>query len=924
MKKITQFLLFSVVMLVTTIAMSQSTITGTVMDSDLNSPLPGANVLEKGTSNGTVTDFDGNFTLTTQSNSGTIVISYVGYGSMSMPFNGNTNLGSISLSASDFSLDEVVVTGTGVIDLARERETPVAVSTIRAQEIQNKVGNLEFPEILNTTPSVYATREGGGYGDSRINVRGFDQRNTAIIINGQPVNDMENGWVYWSNWQGLTDIASGIQMQRGLGASKLAVPSVGGTMTIVTKSTDKEQGGFAGVTMGNDSFLKKVVGYNTGINENGWATSVLLAHWNGDGYVDGTKGEGYTYLISLGYKPSDTHAFNFTFTGAGQWHHQRSSWLSIRDYINFGNGGVAGASGSPDRKLNADWGTKDGDEYNVRRNFYNKPIGTLNWDWTINDNLSLSSSFYGSWGRGGGTGPRGGNFRNGDIDLFPFNIDLTEHLINRGRGAASRNADYSIDWDNVINVNRSTTSPYTGANSNYQGMLIGSNGFRDDGVNRAVLIRRASMNSHNWYGAISNLKYETGNWTIGGGVDLRTYTGYHYRALNDLLGLDAYYSTGNRNLVNGAIFTETIAASPFKDTNIAGDKIDYYNLGIVKWLGFNGITEYKNDQLSAVLQAGLSNQSFKRVDYFDQPNNVESKTKNMGGGYIKGGANYNINDEHNLFFNAGYIKRQPQFDAVFPNFANEIADDLKAETVTSFEIGYGLKSGSTRVNVNLYSTLWSDRVVSRSYNDYFGSGLDGIAVFSNLEQLHQGIEIEGRTNLLDNLRLNAMISIGDWRYKDAALGTVTEVGNPSNTDTATLYLKDVKVGDAAQFTSYIAANYEPFEDFNVNFSWRNVSNLYAQFNATDTTFDTPDNPGALKLPNYDIFDLGMGYDFNFDSSRISLYLNINNIFDEEYIAESESSIHASSSSNLYNGIDDRNFVWFGFGTTWNFSVRYSF
>jgi len=923
MKKITQFLLVSVVMLFTTIALSQSTVTGKVMDSDLNAPLPGANVLERGTSNGTVTDFDGNFTLTTQSNSGTIVISYVGYATMTFTFDGNADLGSISLSA-DNSLDEIVVTGTGVIDLARERETPVAVSTIRAQEIQNKVGNLEFPEILNTTPSVYATREGGGYGDSRINVRGFDQRNTAIIINGQPVNDMENGWVYWSNWQGLTDIASGIQMQRGLGASKLAVPSVGGTMTIVTKSTDKEQGGFAGVTMGNDSFLKKVVGYNTGINENGWATSILLAHWNGDGYVDGTKGEGYTYLLSLGYKPSDTHAFNFTFTGAGQWHHQRSSWLSIRDYVNFGNGGVAGASGSPDRKLNADWGTKDGDEYNVRRNFYNKPIGTLNWDWTINDNLSLSSSFYGSWGRGGGTGPRGNNFRNGDIDLFPFNIDLTEHLINRGRGDASRNADYSIDWDNVINVNRSTTSPYTGANSNYQGMLIGSNGFRDDGVNRAVLIRRASMNSHNWYGAISNLKYETGNWTIGGGVDLRTYTGYHYRALNDLLGLDAYYSTGNRNLVNGAIFTETIAASPFKDTNIAGDKIDYYNLGIVKWLGFNGITEYKNDKISAVLQAGLSNQSFKRVDYFDQPNNVESKTKNMGGGYIKGGANYNINDEHNVFFNAGYIKRQPQFDAIFPNFANEIADDLKAETVTSFEIGYGLKSGSTRVNVNLYSTLWSDRVVSRSYNDYFGSGLDGIAVFSNLEQLHQGIEIEGRTNLLDNLRLNAMMSIGDWRYKDAALGTVTEVGNPSNTDTATLYLEDVKVGDAAQFTSYVSATYEPFENFDVNFSWRNVSNLYAQFNATDTTFDTQDNPGALKLPNYDIFDLGMGYDFNFDGSKIALYLNVNNIFDEEYIAESESSIHASSSSNLYNGIDDRNFVWFGFGTTWNFSVRYSF
>ena len=84
-------------------------------------------------------------------------------------------------------------------------------------------------------------KQGGGYGDSRINLRGFDQRNTSILINGQPVNDMESGWVYWSNWQGLTDVASGIQIQRGLGASRLAVPSVGGTISIFTKAADKKK-----------------------------------------------------------------------------------------------------------------------------------------------------------------------------------------------------------------------------------------------------------------------------------------------------------------------------------------------------------------------------------------------------------------------------------------------------------------------------------------------------------------------------------------------------------------------------------------------------------------------------------------------------------------------------------------------------------
>ena len=100
----------------------------------------------------------------------------------------------------DVNLEEVVVTSR-TIDVAKERETPIAVSTISAQEVLLKVGNQEFPEIMNKTPGVYATKQGGGYGDSRISLRGFDQRNTSFLINGQPVNDMENGWVYWSNWK---------------------------------------------------------------------------------------------------------------------------------------------------------------------------------------------------------------------------------------------------------------------------------------------------------------------------------------------------------------------------------------------------------------------------------------------------------------------------------------------------------------------------------------------------------------------------------------------------------------------------------------------------------------------------------------------------------------------------------------------------
>jgi len=221
--------MLSLLLVFGTMTAAFSQISGKVLDIETNDPLPGATIIVQGTADGTVTGFDGTFSIDVEE--GTIlIVSYLGYETAEISAGIDEIIGLVP----DLNqLGEVVVT-SGVIDIAKVRTTPVAVSTISPSEIALKVGNQEFPEIMNKTPGVYATKQGGGYGDSRISLRGFDQRNTSFLINGQPVNDMENGWVYWSNWQGLTDVASGIQLQRGLGASRLAVPSVGGTVSIFT------------------------------------------------------------------------------------------------------------------------------------------------------------------------------------------------------------------------------------------------------------------------------------------------------------------------------------------------------------------------------------------------------------------------------------------------------------------------------------------------------------------------------------------------------------------------------------------------------------------------------------------------------------------------------------------------------------------
>jgi len=897
-----KLLLVGLMMLSSLSALAQ--VKGKVVEAGSSEGLPGATVVVKGTTVGATTDFDGTFSL--DANVGdTLVITYLGFQTQEVTAaNGIV----VELLASATELDEIVVT-SGVIDIAKVRETPVAVSTIGASEIALKVGNQEFPEIMNKTPGVYATKQGGGYGDSRISLRGFDQRNTSFLINGQPVNDMENGWVYWSNWAGLTDVASGIQIQRGLGASRLAVPSVGGTVSIFTKAADKEEGGSVTQVAGNDGYLKSTVAYNTGKSENGWATSILLSKWQGDGYIYNTSGAGTTYFFALGYEPiGSSHAVNLSILGAGQWHHQRDVWVSIRDYQNFGKEGI-------DQRWNSNGGVLNGEEFSMRRNFYNKPLATLNWDWDISDNVKLATSLYGSAGRGGGTGPRGRNYYNSETDILPFRKDLTEHYLENGRG--SRTAEGFIDFDAVVAYNQNNTDPYTGDIGNFAGSLIGSNGFKDDGVNRAALVRRASMNSHDWVGAISNLEINSGKMKYSIGFDLRNYKGYHYRALNHLMGLDGYYSTGNKNSA-GQIIETLVEANPFQDTGIRGPKIDYYNIGYVGWQGVNGLVEYNDDeQLTAVLQAGLSNQSFQREDFFDQPGNPLSEKKNVGGGYIKGGANYNFNANSNVFFNAGFISRQPNFDGVFPNYANNVNPDLQNEEIRSVELGYGYTSRKLNLNVNLYSTTWGNRFVTRSLSNQ--QGVDGFAQFRDIDVVHNGIEVEGKYFLTNNFRLKGMLSIGDWRYtKDFEAELFDD--NQQSIGTGTLYLKDSKVGDAAQFVAYGEAEYR-LGKLNLDLGYRFVDGLYADYSITDSAFTSPDNDGAIKLPSYGLLDLGATLQI---SKGLSFRANVNNLLDTVYIAESNSNIHATSTSTTWNGIDVRNSVWFGFGRTWNASLKYRF
>ena len=151
------WLLTGLMFFVVSAVFSQGNITGTITDGE--NSLPGANVAIKGAKIGASTGFDGKFSVNTPVNSGELVISFVGFEEKTVRFsvsNGATvNLGTIVLTSNSNELKEIVVMGKGLIDVAAERKTPIAVSTIKASEIQAKVGTADITQTMVNTPSVY-------------------------------------------------------------------------------------------------------------------------------------------------------------------------------------------------------------------------------------------------------------------------------------------------------------------------------------------------------------------------------------------------------------------------------------------------------------------------------------------------------------------------------------------------------------------------------------------------------------------------------------------------------------------------------------------------------------------------------------------------------------------------------------------------
>lgn len=245
-------MVFALLFTVQTIFAQTITVSGTITDAITGSPVPGINVVQQGTNNGTSADFDGNFTINVPSEA-TLVFSGIGFATQTVAVNGRTSI-NVQMQESAQGLDEVIVTALGI-----KKETKAlgyAVTQVGGEEI----ATVKTPNAINSLQGKIAgvnitQNSTGAAGSSRVIIRGNStltgNNQPLYVVDGIPIGNDNNGaaslWGGNDGGDGISSLSAdnieNISVLKGGAATALyGSRGANGVIIITTKSGAAQEG----------------------------------------------------------------------------------------------------------------------------------------------------------------------------------------------------------------------------------------------------------------------------------------------------------------------------------------------------------------------------------------------------------------------------------------------------------------------------------------------------------------------------------------------------------------------------------------------------------------------------------------------------------------------------------------------------------
>lgn len=325
----------------------QETINGIVTD-ETGSPLPGASIVEKGTSNGTTSDFDGNYTIKVSDDSAILAVSYIGYTTLEITAGGRAEI-NIQLEPDAMELSGVVVTALGI--KREEKSLGYAAQTVNEKSVKDARTNNWVNSLSGKVAGLNIQGAGAGpMGSSRITLRGesslnLENNQALIVVDGVPISSKITGTGFSSYLSADSPVDYGstlsdinpddieeLTVLKGPGATALYGSRAGnGAIIITTKSGSRQNNGI-GITI-NSSFNTEAVNRYPDYQFE---------------YGEGRTSEYYSYLdspdgINTSTNAAAGRAWGPRFAGQSYFQHnpdapdgrptERTPWVPYKNYI---------------------------------------------------------------------------------------------------------------------------------------------------------------------------------------------------------------------------------------------------------------------------------------------------------------------------------------------------------------------------------------------------------------------------------------------------------------------------------------------------------------------------------------------------------------------------------------------------------------
>lgn len=748
---------------------------------------------------------------------------------------------------------------------------------------QNSTGDNNVAGVLSASRDVFVSNSSFTFGQMRFRYRGYSGGEFQVYMNGIPMNELDNGQVYWNNWGGLNDMFRFSDNSYGLEPTTFSFGEIGGANNIDIVAARQRKQLRVSYSASNRSYTHRVMAtYTTGMLKGGWAFSVS-GSWRGapQGYFPGTFYDSWAYFFSASKKFGKNHTLSLTTFGVPT---RRGKTLPSVQEAQYLTGDVY---------YNPTWGNQQGKMRNA--NTFNgfQPTFILTHDWNITEKSTLNTSASFQFGTTGNTRLNWFNAPDPRPDYYRYlpsyitDSTLQEQVRQQYLNDPSL---LQVNWDHMYQVNYGNQDTIYNAD-NTPGNTV--TGLRSLYVieSRKEDLKEFSFNTY-YNNAISD------HFSLSAGLLYQMQVIRYYRTIEDLLGGD-YFVDLNQFAEFDFLGNDTAAQNDLDNFNHIVRAGDEY--------GYN--YEMHQHKGQAWIQGRFS---FKRVDFFlsakvdidaywrnglyrsglfPTTSKGESEKFTFVSPFVKGGITYKINGRNYIFVNGAFGLRAPSVNDVFlsAQTRNSTVSNITQQTVITAEGGYLLTAPKIKARAVGYITYALDGIKTMTfYHDDYRNFVN--LTQTNIDIRSYGGEFAIEGNIYKGFGLNGVMSIGRSQYVDRPLATTTLNNTTEVLDKDRLiYLNNFNVANGPQWSNTVGVFYNSpkfwFVKLNFNYFdwiWMDVNPLRrttAAVEGLDPNSDLyHDIIDQKMLPGIFTMDLFGGYSWKMDNTfkkmKKPMYLNI--------------------------------------------------